>query len=240
MKDAKVEVLKRALIFSSLDVGELAELSQFTVERWFEPGDFIFWEEDAPDWFYIVAGGRVKARLPKLGRRFSVELWMWNGLPADARPFTGFFFSRAFGGRSSSCVDRLGIGGTFNDSAAKGKLIFCPAKPEENMVAGTSEIPLRTWSHVVLVREDARLRVYLNGNKTPEINTDVQGGQELAGDGVMIGGCDDSKLAFEGRIAKAALFDRSLSPGEIARHYRAGVGHRVAVQLQQKQAKAED
>ena len=186
------------------------------------------------------AGGRVKARLPKLGRRFSVELWMWNGLPADARPFTGFFFSRAFGGRSSSCVDRLGIGGTFNDSAAKGKLIFCPAKPEENMVAGTSEIPLRTWSHVVLVREDARLRVYLNGNKTPEINTDVQGGQELAGDGVMIGGCDDSKLAFEGRIAKAALFDRSLSPGEIARHYRAGVGHRVAVQLQQKQAKAED
>ena len=60
MKDAKVEVLKRALIFSSLDVGELAELSQFTVERWFEPGDFIFWEEDAPDWFYIVAGGRVK------------------------------------------------------------------------------------------------------------------------------------------------------------------------------------
>ena len=60
MRAAKVEVLKRALIFSSLNESELTELSKLTIERMFEPGEFVFWEEDSPDWFYIVAEGRIK------------------------------------------------------------------------------------------------------------------------------------------------------------------------------------
>ena len=60
MRAAKVEVLKRALIFSSLNESELTELSKLTIERMFEPGEFVFWEEDNPDWFYIVAEGRIK------------------------------------------------------------------------------------------------------------------------------------------------------------------------------------
>ena len=60
VKDARVEVLKRSLIFSSLNEGELAGLAGLAIERRLEPGEFIFWEEDAPDWFYIVAEGRIK------------------------------------------------------------------------------------------------------------------------------------------------------------------------------------
>ncbi len=60
MRAARVEILKRSLIFSSLTEGELAELSELAIERRFEPGEFVFWEEDAPDWFYIVAEGRIK------------------------------------------------------------------------------------------------------------------------------------------------------------------------------------
>ena len=56
----KAEVLRQSLIFSSLSRDELAELSALVVPRSFESGEFVFWEEDAPEWFYLVAEGRVK------------------------------------------------------------------------------------------------------------------------------------------------------------------------------------
>ncbi len=57
---SKAQLLGNAFIFSGLDDGELAELARLTVERKFAPGEFIFWEGDAPDLFYIVAEGQVK------------------------------------------------------------------------------------------------------------------------------------------------------------------------------------
>jgi len=56
----RIDVLKQSLIFSSLNDSELAELSELAIERSFEPGEFVFWEEDASDWFYVVAEGRIK------------------------------------------------------------------------------------------------------------------------------------------------------------------------------------
>ena len=58
--DLRVEVLKRALIFSSLNEGELVKLSLLTATRSFGPGEYVFWEGDAPDYFYIVVEGRIK------------------------------------------------------------------------------------------------------------------------------------------------------------------------------------
>jgi len=57
---ARAEILRGSLIFSSLSEGELAELSEIAVERRFKPGEFVFWDGDAPDWFYMVAEGTVK------------------------------------------------------------------------------------------------------------------------------------------------------------------------------------
>ena len=56
----KAEVLRKSLILSSLNENELTELAEMAIERRFEPGDSVFWEEDAPDWFYVVARGRIK------------------------------------------------------------------------------------------------------------------------------------------------------------------------------------
>jgi CRP/FNR family transcriptional regulator len=56
----KVKVLGGSLIFSSLTKDELDELSQLVIERSFQAGEYILWEGDAPDWFYIIAEGRVK------------------------------------------------------------------------------------------------------------------------------------------------------------------------------------
>lgn len=57
----KAEVVKQSFIFSKLSDDELTKLAGLTVERSFTAGEFIFWEGDVPEWFYIVAEGQVKA-----------------------------------------------------------------------------------------------------------------------------------------------------------------------------------
>lgn len=57
----KVHVVKQSFIFSRLNDEELVELAALASERSLSPGEFVFWEGDDPDWFYIVAAGQVKA-----------------------------------------------------------------------------------------------------------------------------------------------------------------------------------
>jgi len=59
-REGKADTLRRSLIFSGLEEGELAELSGIAVERSFGPGEFIFWDGDSAEWFYVVAEGQVK------------------------------------------------------------------------------------------------------------------------------------------------------------------------------------
>lgn len=56
----RAQILKESLIFSGLSQDELAELSEVAVERSLGAGEFIFWEGDSPEHFYIVAEGKVK------------------------------------------------------------------------------------------------------------------------------------------------------------------------------------
>lgn len=56
----RVGVLKQSLIFSGLSEIEMAELAALVVPRSFTAGQFVLWEGDAPEWFYLVAQGRVK------------------------------------------------------------------------------------------------------------------------------------------------------------------------------------
>jgi len=58
---AKAQIIKQSFILSGLSAEELAELARLAIERSFGEGEFIFWEGDTPDWFYIVAEGQVKA-----------------------------------------------------------------------------------------------------------------------------------------------------------------------------------
>jgi len=55
-----IQVLKNTPIFSGLDDGELSSLSNIAIERSFEMDEFVFWEDGAPEWFYVVADGRIK------------------------------------------------------------------------------------------------------------------------------------------------------------------------------------
>jgi CRP/FNR family transcriptional regulator len=72
----KAGILKQSFIFSSLNEDELAELAKLAIERSFVPDEFIFWDGDAPEWFYIVAEGRVKVvKHSSLGKEFIIAFF---------------------------------------------------------------------------------------------------------------------------------------------------------------------
>ena len=57
---SRASILSRSLIFSGLNEAELAALSQIAVERTYMAGEFIFWDGDAPELFYVIGEGRIK------------------------------------------------------------------------------------------------------------------------------------------------------------------------------------
>ena len=73
---AESQLLKRSFIFSELSEKELAELADLAARRSFAPGEFVFWEGDAPDSFYIVIEGRVKVlKYSSLGKEFIIAFF---------------------------------------------------------------------------------------------------------------------------------------------------------------------
>jgi hypothetical protein len=160
-----------------------------------------------------LAGGRLMVSLPGLGPAYTFEAWFWNGLPSDARPVAGYLFSCTTGDTG----DVLGIGGT---EGAAGKLFFAGSKSSDRL-AGSTEIALRTWNHVALVRDGQRLRVYLNGKSQPEIAAEAVSGTEPGSPQIFVGGRSDGSDSFEGKLAEVAVYDRALGVDEIVRHYAA-------------------
>ncbi|HWN94596.1 MAG TPA: LamG-like jellyroll fold domain-containing protein [Methylomirabilota bacterium] len=164
------------------------------------------------------AGGRMAARLAQLDGTYSIECWVWNGLPGTARPVTGYFLSRGLDGDKDVAGDHLGIGGT---AASPGRLIFFNGNQRNQLLSGTTEIKLRTWNHIVLVRDGRSVRVYLNGNPQPEIAGEIDVTVPAKGNEIFIGGRNDNFANFEGKIDEVTVYDRALRGEEITGHYRA-------------------
>ncbi|NQT51380.1 LamG domain-containing protein [bacterium] len=164
------------------------------------------------------AGGRMAASVKELGDAYSIELWFWNGLPTNARPVTGYLFSRGPNGDKSCPGDHLGIAGSYREP---GKLFFFNGDTLRESVRGSTSIPLRTWNHVVLVRDGKRVCVTLNGNPTAEIASEATVTRPQGVQPVFVGGRCDRFATFEGRICDAAVYGRALTAAEAAAHYRA-------------------
>jgi len=72
----KAQILRQSSIFSTLNDDELAELSKLAIKRSFTPDEFIFWDGDTPDWFYIIAEGKVKVlKYSSLGKEFIIAFF---------------------------------------------------------------------------------------------------------------------------------------------------------------------
>jgi hypothetical protein len=158
------------------------------------------------------AGGRLRSCLSGVGDRYSVSMWLWNGMPNDGREVSGWLFSRGTDHGLGSRGDHLGIGGR---SGHTGRLVFFHGDDAPSVSAGKTEIPRWQWHQVVLVRDGREVRVYLNGRL--EIETKVAANSPGSLDQFFFGGRSDNDSNWEGRLDEIAFFDRALSAREVSR-----------------------
>jgi hypothetical protein len=186
----------------------------------YEPGVTFYLEGPRSDYFCageknrsaMFAGGRLRARIGELGDRYSVSLWLWNGMPNEGREVSGWLFSRGHNYGIGSYSDHLGIGGKGGHT---GKLIFFHGADPSAVAAGKTEIPRWTWQHVVLVRDGKSVQVYLNGKL--EIDTTADANFPKGFDRLFLSGRSDNSDNWEGRLDEIAVYDHALRAEEVAK-----------------------
>lgn len=193
-------------------------------EAFYEPG-VVFFLEGAPSDLFCrpevlnrgevnraahFAGGRMRARVPQLGDRYSVCLWFWNGMPADGRDTAGWLFSRGRDHGLGPHGDHVGIGGT---ATAPGKLIFLHGDDRQGAkpVVGRTAIERWTWNHLAFVRDGEQVRLYLNGNPQPELELSSPAAVSSGLEQLFFGGRSDNQANWEGRLDEIAVYTRALS-----------------------------
>lgn len=165
------------------------------------------------------AGGRLHASFAELGKKYTVEGWIWNGLPNDARPVTGYFYSRGPAGNKEALGEHLGIGGTYQPDWA-GKLLVFNGNARNEALVGKTTLAIRTWYHVALVRNGNQVSVYLNGSQEPDLQGEISSTVPSDCDDFFLGGRNDNLFNWEGKLDEFALFDRALTSEQIAAHYK--------------------
>lgn len=166
------------------------------------------------------AGGRVRGEVKELGDAYSVEFWFWNGLPEDARPVTGYLFSRGPNKDRACPGDHLGISGTHAD-AAPGRLFLYNGDGQRQLLAGSTLLTQKSWHHVVLTRSKNQVRVYLDGKTKPEIEGELEYTLPKGAKEVFLGGRSDGFAGLEGKLDEVSVYNRVLTADEAAAHYRA-------------------
>ncbi|MFN9720211.1 MAG: hypothetical protein ACK58L_16045, partial [Planctomycetota bacterium] len=142
-------------------------------------------------------GGRLRTRMGDLTDHYSVTLWIWNGMPNDARNTSGWFYSRDHDSGLSQRGEHLGIGGT---SGATGCLIFQSGITTNVEHAGKTVIPRWTWSRVRFERRGERVQIFLNDHLEIEASAPVPDAGEL-----MFGGRSDHADNWEGRVDEIVI-----------------------------------
>ena len=65
------EDVRKLHLFSKLNAKEIAELSDIAIERTLVPDEYLFIEDDSPEYFYILKEGRMKSFLSSsVGKEF--------------------------------------------------------------------------------------------------------------------------------------------------------------------------
>lgn len=185
----------------------------------YEPEVTYFLEGPRSDYFCengeknraaMFVGARMRGRVSGLGDGYSVSMWLWNGLPTDARETAGWLFSRGHDHGLGRAGDHLGVAGAGPNA---GKLVFFSGSDPATAVYGKSEIPRWEWRQVVGVREGEMVRIYLNGELEIETKAPAELTPEV--DRFFLGGRSDGASNWEGRLDEIAVFDRALTADEV-------------------------
>jgi len=229
LSDAAEEVLRqKPLAFWRLDELSGPHARDTTPQHRdavYEPGVVFFLDgppletspaADARNRAAHFAGGRLRARMPEVGDSYSVDLWIWNGMPNDARDTTGWFFSRDHDRTLSAHGDHLGIGGT---ATKPGCLIFQQGRGvsdgsggagQGSLHVGNTPLTRWSWNRVTLVRDGEQVQVYLNGAAKPEIEAKVDRAIRAPSALFFFGGRSDNEANLEGKLDEIALFGHPL------------------------------
>ncbi|EMI16258.1 putative secreted protein [Rhodopirellula maiorica SM1] len=188
----------------------------------YEPGVVFFLEGpasaaltaiDEPNRCAHFAGGRLRSGIGGTPHGYSVSMWFWNGMPADAREISGWLFSRDHAHSTTQFGEHLGVVGSGENA---GRLVFKQGTSDESLV-GSTVIPRWTWNHLVLVREGSNVRVYLNGSETAEVQSESAAPPHPGLEQIFVGGRSDNDSNWEGRLDEVAFFDRVLTDDEMKR-----------------------
>ena len=159
-----------------------------------------------------IAGGRVEADW-KMTRSASIALWFWLGHESGASD------------RSGAVAEALGAKLTARQSANhRLQLALGDSLSKDEWRADE-------WHFAVLVRDGATVRVHLDGAAKPSLESAVgeSGSILVFGNGL------------EGKLDEVAVFDRVLSPDEIARLWKiSGIAEERAKEAEARKRNAEE
>jgi len=173
------------------------------------PRSKSFCSKDQENRAVHFAGDRLQARVNDLKDHYSLSLWIWNGIPLDAREISGWMFSQGPDHGLAAYGDHLGVGGT----QFPGKLVYMNGT-DRKLHAGKTAIERWTWNQVTLVRDGQVVKVYLNGLLELEVKS-AAGAEGPMVEQLFLGGRTDNQSNWEGRLDEIAVFDRVLTADEI-------------------------
>jgi hypothetical protein len=180
----------------------------------YEPGVVFYLEGPASDEYCLsgevnrsahMAGGRLTARISGLKDRYTVSMWVWNGMPNDARDVAGWILGRGPNHAMQPRGDALGMAGRGENA---GRIIFQSGNGPT--VVGKSIVPRWTWAKIQFVRDGESVRVYLNGNPDAEISVQSALDVPIENEDIFVGGRGSPESSWEGRIDEVAIFRDAL------------------------------
>jgi hypothetical protein len=173
------------------------------------PASEAFAASGTPNRAPHLVGGRIQHGDTSLREQWTASLWIWNGMPEDARPVLGWFLSRGPDhglGRNGIHVGIQGTGG------APGTLTLRCGEQTVNASQG-ARLPRWTWAHVCVVKDRHHIRAYLNGELQATVQLPERA--EPCGFPWFFGGRSDNDSNWEGRLDEISLFPRALDAAEI-------------------------
>lgn len=76
----KIQILKNSRVFSILNEAEQLELAQITFSRQLKSGEFLYQEEEACEYFYVLADGEIRTSLySSLGKELALVRFLRSG-----------------------------------------------------------------------------------------------------------------------------------------------------------------
>ena len=185
----------------------------------------------APNSFATFQSSRIATTYESIGDTYSVAFWFRNQVPNTLSPVTAYLFSHGPDKDAQAPGDHLGIGGTY-DAKMTGKLFWFNGNERNQIAMGRTTITPNTWNHVIAIREKNHIKLLLNGESVPELDTDIDGTTKGSKQ-FFLGARNDQFAPLQGQLAYCVMFNRALTSDDAKRLHAASgqsVGTPIPVQ----------